>query len=225
MQTTAAPSIPTPGSPAYWCAQREAFTLFRAFHEHLDDPKRLLPVLRQIAAHGFARRLLAAHSHDADRLLRSFADHIASWAVGEPDEDGGDPDDGPDEPPSGEDWCPRGCQPLFRMDCGMCGHRGRGVWADAVGTVAEYCCHCRARTHQSRGGICERCGKHAEGDDESPPASPPAAGSRDRGCTGAGVGCGSPSCPGGRDRPDAAGARDSEPETAPHGASALDEVP
>lgn len=222
MPATAAPSIPTAGSPAYWQAQREAVALFHAFREHLDDPESLLPVLHRIAAHGFARRLLAAHGHDVDRILRSCEAEIASWAVDEPNEDGEDLD----EPPSGEDWCPRGCQPLFGMDCGMCGHRGRGVWADAVDTVAECCCHCRARTYQSRDGICERCGKHAEGDDEPPPpASPPATGPRDRECTGAGIACTSPSRPDGRGRPDAAGMGDGEPETAPHGASALDEVP
>jgi len=52
----------------------------------------------------------------------------------------------------------------------MCGYEGRGVWASDVTTVAEYCCHCRARTYQSQEGICELCGKDAEGADTPTPA-------------------------------------------------------
>ena len=73
--------VPTPGSPAYWCAQREAVALFQTFRDLLDDPEPLLPVLRRIAAHGCARRMLAAHGYDVDRVLASCEDHIASWAV------------------------------------------------------------------------------------------------------------------------------------------------
>lgn len=226
MPATVAPSpIPTPGSPAYWRAQREAVALFRAWEEGRDDPDEALRVIRRVAAHGFARRLLTAHGHDVERLLESCeAEAAAIEAEIETCREASRPD--PDGPPSGSDWCPRGCQPLFRMDCGMYGYRGRGVWADTVRTVAEYCCHCNARTYQSRDSICERCGKDAEGDDEPPPpASPPAVGPRDRGCTGTGIACASPSCPDGRGPPGAAGAGDGEPETAPRGASALDDVP
>ena len=56
------------------------------------------------------------------------------------------------------------------MECGMCGYEGRGVWASQVDTVAEHCCHCNARTHQSPEGICELCGKDAETPDEPAPA-------------------------------------------------------
>ena len=81
MPATAAPGTLTAGSPAYRQAQREAVALFRAFREHLDDPASLLPVLRRIAAHRFARRLLAAHGHDVDRILRSCEAEIASWTT------------------------------------------------------------------------------------------------------------------------------------------------
>jgi hypothetical protein len=52
----------------------------------------------------------------------------------------------PDAPPHGQDWCRRGCQILYSTECGMRGYDGPGVRADQVDTVAEYCCHCKART-------------------------------------------------------------------------------
>lgn len=162
------PTLPTPGTPAYWRAQREAVTLFRAFRDLLDDPELLLPVLREIAAHGSARRMLAAHGHDVDRILRSCEIYAASW------EEAGSYDGGregsADEPPPGDDWCPRGCQPLYGLgECGMCGYQGRGVWDDAAATVAEYCRHCTARTRQTPDGMCQVCGKDAEGGDMARP--------------------------------------------------------
>lgn len=174
--TPAIPSIPTPGTAAYWRAQREAVTLFRSFRELLDDPELLLPVLHEIAAHGSARRMLAAHGHDVDRILRSCKTYVASW-----EEAGGydgTPEGDRDEPPPGDDWCPRGCQPLYGLgECGMCGYQGRGVWDDAVSLgiarampdVAEYCCHCNARTRQTLDGTCQVCGKHAEGGNKTQP--------------------------------------------------------
>ncbi len=44
----------------------------------------------------------------------------------------------------------------------MCGYDGPGAWASQTDTVAEFCCHCRARTYQDRDGICQACGKDAE---------------------------------------------------------------
>ena len=75
----------------------------------------------------------------------------------------------PDAPPHGEDWCQRGCQILYGMECGMCGYDGPGVSIDKVDTVAEYCCHCNARTYQSPEGICTLCGKEAETPDAPAP--------------------------------------------------------
>ena len=62
-------------------------------------------------------------------------------------------------------------------ECGMCNFQGRGVSIDKTISVAEYCCHCNARTYQSHDGVCELCGKDAEGDDavaveEQPPSAP-----------------------------------------------------
>ena len=85
LQQHSVPSIPTPENPADRYAQREAVALFQRFRELLDDPEPLSPVLRRIAAHGCARRLLAAHGYDVDRILRSCEDHIASWGVREPE--------------------------------------------------------------------------------------------------------------------------------------------
>lgn len=85
LQQHPAPDITTPESPADRCAQREAVALFQRFRELLDDPEPLLPVLRQIAAHGCARRMLAAHGYDVDRVLDSCETHIASWGVREPE--------------------------------------------------------------------------------------------------------------------------------------------
>lgn len=162
------PTLPTPGTPAYWRAQREAVTLFRSFRELLDDPELLLPVLHEIAAHGSARRMLAAHGHDVDRILRSCEAYVASWE--EPGGYDGTREGDADEPAAGNDWCPRGCQPLYGLgECGMCGHRGRGVRDDAVSTVAEFCCHCTARTRQTPDGMCQACCKDAEGADEARP--------------------------------------------------------
>ena len=109
---------------------------------------------------------MAAQGHDLAVLLA------------EADTDCGDPDDGddgdehdPDAPPRGDDWCPRGCQPLFGMECGMCGYEGRGVWLSCTAAVAEYCLHGRARTYQGHDGICELCGRDAENQD-APVAEP-----------------------------------------------------
>lgn len=162
------PTLPTPGTPAYWRAQREAVALFRSFRELLDDPELLLPVLHEIATHGSARRMLAAHGHDVDRILHSCEAYAASWeeAGSHDGVSGGDRD----ELPLGDDWCPWGCQPLYGLgECGMCGYQGRGVRDDAVSTVAEYCCHCNARTRQTLDGTCQLCGKHAEGGNEAHP--------------------------------------------------------
>jgi len=163
-------SIPVPGTPAYWTAQHEAFALVHAHSFGDADPFVELDALRRIAAHGFAARVMAVHGRpiaDWIRSLERITADIAGWCD---DED----DSNLDAPPHGDDWCRRGCQPLYGMECGMCGYDGPGVWASDVATVAEYCCHCRARTYQSRDGICELCGKDAENAGDMPTAADPA---------------------------------------------------
>lgn len=161
MNVTNATAIPIPGTPAYWTAQREAVALVQAWKDTELPPDGELDLLRRIAAHGFASSMVAAHGADVARwimileTLRELFD----------DDDENEGDDGaaaPDGPPHGQDWCKRGCQPLHGMECGICGYDGPGVSADQVETVAEYCCHCKARTHQSQDSICTLCGKDAE---------------------------------------------------------------
>lgn len=53
---------------------------------------------------------------------------------------------------------------------------GRGVAIDATGTVAEHCCHCRARTYQDRDGICQLCGCDGEAFEPVAPAGGPGIG-------------------------------------------------
>ena len=182
MSTTA---IPIPGTPAYWTAQREAVALVNAWQNDAWRSDKLIPaeelaLLRCIAAHRLATRMMAALGHDVERLtaivLRTpglFEEDI------DEDDEGEDEDADPDGPPHGQDWCERGCQPLYGMECGMCGYEGRGVWISEVASVAEYCCHCNARTYQSSEGICELCGKDGETPDA--PALPPASCFWDRG--------------------------------------------
>ena len=155
--------IPIPGTPAYWAAQREAVSLVDAWQNDKLVPDEELTLLRRIAAHRLATRMMDALGHDVERLtaivLRVpglFEEDIDADGEGE------DEDADPDGPPHGQDWCKRGCQILYSMECGMCGYEGRGVWADQVDTVAEHCCHCNARTYQSTEGTCELCGKDAE---------------------------------------------------------------
>jgi len=171
MTSTIIPTdIPAPGTPAYWAAQREGVALVDAYAFSDPDPFAELDALRRIAAHGFAARIMAAHRKPVASWIRDLERIVAAIdaaCFGEDDTD-------PDAPPPGDDWCPRGCQPLYGMECGMCGHDGPGVWASEVRTVAEYCCHCRARTYQSRDGICELCGKDAEDAGDTPTAADPA---------------------------------------------------
>ena len=167
MSTT---DIPIPGTPAYWAAQREAVALVRTWqHTELgaDDE---LDLLRRIAAHGFASRMMAAHGANVARWVAIL--ETLRELFDDEDDEGEDEDADPDAPPHGQDWCRRGCQVLYGMECGMCGYEGRGVRIDQVDTVAEPCCHCNARTYQSLDGICELCGKDAETPDA--PALPPA---------------------------------------------------
>ena len=173
--TTSATDIPIPGTLAYWTAQREAVALVREWqHTELgaDDE---LALLRRIAAHGFASRMMAAHGANVARWV-AILETLRELFEEDGDENGDDPD--PDGPPHGEDWCRRGCQVIYGMECGMCGYEGRGVWASQVDTVAEYCCHCNARTRQSPDGICELCGKDAEDAGDTPAASGPAPAAR-----------------------------------------------
>jgi len=158
--------IPTPGTPAYWTAQREGVALVDAYAFSDPDPFVELDALRRIAAHGFAARIMAAHRKPVASWIRDLEYIVAVIDAA------CDDDDDPDGPPHGSDFCPRGCQILYGMECGMCGHDGPGVWASEVSTVAECCCHCRARTRQSPEGICELCGKDAETPDA--PTLPPA---------------------------------------------------
>jgi len=141
MNTTA---IAIPGTPAYWTAQREAVALVHAWqHTELgaDDE---LALLRRIAVHGFASRMMAAHGADVARWV-AILETMREVFEEDADEDDADPDG----PPHGADWCKRGCQVLYGMECSMYGYEGRGVWSSQVETVAEYCCHCDARTYQS----------------------------------------------------------------------------
>jgi len=95
--------IPTPGTPAYWTAQREAFALVHAYSFGEDDPYVELDTLRRIAAHGFAARVMAAHGRPIANWIRSLeriTTEPAGWCDDEDDSD-------PDAPPSGEDWCRR----------------------------------------------------------------------------------------------------------------------
>jgi len=106
---------------------------------------------------------MAAHRKPVASWIRDLERIVA--AIDAPCDDDADPDG----PPHGSDFCPRGCQILYGMECGMCGYDGPGVSADQVETVAEYCCHCKARTYQSQEGICTLCGKDAETPDAPAP--------------------------------------------------------
>ena len=158
MSTT---SIPIPGTPAYWAAQREAVALVGAWQNDTLIPDEELALLRRIAAHRLATRMMAALGHDVERLT-AIVLRTPGLFEEDVDEDDEDEDADPDGPPHGQDWCRKGCQILYGMECGICGYEGRGVWASQVNTVAEHCCHCNARTRQSPEGICELCGKDAE---------------------------------------------------------------
>jgi len=165
MSTT---GIPIPGTPAYWTAQREAVALVHAWQHTELGADEELDLLRHIAAHGFASRMMAAHGADVARWV-AILDTMRE--LFEDDEKDEDEDADPDGPPHGQDWCRWGCQILYGMECGMCGYEGRGVWASQVDTVAEHCCHCNARTYQSPEGICELCGRDTEEADGAPVAS------------------------------------------------------
>jgi len=172
MNVTNATAIPIPGTPAYWTAQREAVALVQTWKNTELAPDDELDLLRRIAAHGFASRMMAAHGADVARWVMILETLRELFDDDEDDEQEDAAD--PDGPPHGSDWCKRGCQILYSMECGMCGYDGPGVRADAVSTVAEYCCHCRARTYQSTDGICELCGKDAEDAGDTPAAADPA---------------------------------------------------
>ncbi len=159
MSTT---GIPTPGIPAYWAAQREAVALVQAWQSTELGAGDELALLRRIAAHGFASRMMVAHGHHVARWVAILETLREVFDDADEDNEGEDEDADPDAPLHGADWCKRGCQILHGMECGMCGYEGRGVWIDQVKTVAEHCCHCNARTRQSPEGICELCGKDAE---------------------------------------------------------------
>ena len=72
----ATPSIPTVGTPAYWTAQREAFELIARWRETYCDPYPERDVLRAIAAHGFASRVMAAHGYPVARWLDALDEEI-----------------------------------------------------------------------------------------------------------------------------------------------------
>ena len=175
MDVTNATALPIPGTPAYGAAQREAVALVQAGRDTELAPDEELDLLRRIAAHGFASRMMAAHGADVARWIMILE---TLRELFEDDDEEDDEVADPDGPPRGSDWCRRGCQVRHGMECGMCGYDGPGVWADQVDTVAEYCCHCKARTYQSQEGICTLCGKDAETPDaqgaaaEAGPAAP-----------------------------------------------------
>ncbi len=166
MSTT---GIPIPGTPAYWTAQREAVALVHAWQHTELGADEELDLLRRIAAHGFASRMMAAHGANVARWVAIL--ETLRELFEDDDEEDEDEDADPDGPPHGQDWCRRGCQILYGMECGICGYEGRGVWSSQVETVAEYCCHCNARTRQSPEGICSLCGMDAEEADSAPVAS------------------------------------------------------
>ncbi len=163
MNVTNATAIPTPGTPAYWTAQREAVALVDAYAFSDPDPFVELESLRRIAAHGFAARIMAAHRKPVASWIRDLERIVAATDAA------CDDDHDPDGPPHGQDWCKRGCQILHGMECGMCGYDGPGVWIDQLDVVADCCCHCEARTYQSQEGICTLCGKDAETPDAPAP--------------------------------------------------------
>ena len=166
MSTT---GIPIPGTPAYWAAQREAVALVQAWEHTTLGADDELDLLRHIAAHGLASRMMAAHGADVARWI-AILETMGELFGNDTDEgDEEDEDADPDGRPHGQDWCRRGCQVLYGMECGMCGYEGRGVWIHELDVVAEHCCHCNARTYQSPEGICELCGKDAETPDEPAP--------------------------------------------------------
>ncbi len=115
--------IPTPGTPAYWAAQREGVALVDAYSAIEEpDPSEELERLRRIAAHGFAAHIMAAQRKPVASWIMDLERTVAVIDRACFGTDGTDPD----APPSGDDWCPRGCQPLYGMECGMCGHEGPG---------------------------------------------------------------------------------------------------
>ena len=50
--------IPIPGTPAYWTAQREAVALVQAWQHTTLGADDELDLLRRIAAHGLASRMM-----------------------------------------------------------------------------------------------------------------------------------------------------------------------
>jgi len=122
--TMNATEIPVTGTPAYWTVQREALALIRNWEITIADPEEELNLLRCIAAHGFAARVMAAYDrHDAGWI--SILETLGALFEAK---DGDDADSAnPDRPPHGHDWCVHGCQPLYGMECGMCGYDSPGV--------------------------------------------------------------------------------------------------
>ncbi len=130
MDVINATAIPIPGTPAYWTAQREAVALVQAWKNTELSPDKELDLLRRIAAHGFASRMMAAHGADVARwivILETLRELFEDDE--DKDEKNGDAAN-PSGPPHGQDWCRRGCQILYSMECGICGYDGPGVWAD-----------------------------------------------------------------------------------------------
>lgn len=173
MNVTNATAIPTPGTPASaksrsdlrGTAQREVVALVHTWKNTELAPDDELDLLRRIAAHGFASRMMAAHGANVARWV-AILETLRELFVNNGDENDDDPDAG--RPPHGEDWCPKGCKPMHGMKCGVCGHDGPGVWMGGLDVFAEYCCrHCDARTYQRPEGICKSCGI---GDAETPDA-------------------------------------------------------
>ncbi len=167
---------PVPGAQAYWAAQREAFALIEDWQTtDPDDPWAELAALRRIAAHPFAAGVMHAHGRTFARWIRELEAMEEDRYRKGPAMD--DEDNEPETEPKGHDWCPRGCQPLYHLgECGACGYEGRGVAISATGTVAEYCCHCSARTYQDRDGTCQLCGRDAESFGPAAPTGSPSLG-------------------------------------------------
>ncbi len=132
MSTTDLPISGTPASAKSrsdlrGTAPREAVALVRTWQHTVLGADEELALLRRIAAHGLASRMMAAHGADVARWV-TILETLRELFDDDADEES-DGEDDPDAPPHGADHCPRGCQILHGMECGICGYEGRGVWA------------------------------------------------------------------------------------------------
>jgi len=135
MSTT---GIPIPGTPAYWTAQREAVALVHAWQHTELGADEELDLLRRIAAHGFASRMMAAHGANVARWVAIL--ETLRELFEDDDEEDEDEDADPDGPPHGQDWCRRGCQILYGWSAAYAATRaaacGAARWRPSPNTAA-----------------------------------------------------------------------------------------